>query len=120
MSLVLYPWHLLLVILAGWVNQQQQQIIEFQRTEIDVLKEKLGKKRILLNDDQRRRLLLPQGSMTAEPLINRHLNASTRSRDALNKTSTALRTSEPVPSRFISFWLGHNSLGSRPANPDSQ
>jgi putative transposase len=58
MSLVLYPWHLLLVILAGWVNQQQQQIIEFQRTEIDVLKEKLGKKRILLNDDQRRRLFV--------------------------------------------------------------
>ena len=44
------------MILAGWVNQQQQQIIDFQRMEIDVLKEKLGKKRILLNDDQRRRL----------------------------------------------------------------
>lgn len=47
---------LLLLILAGWVNRQQQQIIDFQRTEIDVLKEKLGKRRILLNDDQRRRL----------------------------------------------------------------
>ena len=23
MSLVLYPWHLLLVILAGWINQQR-------------------------------------------------------------------------------------------------
>ena len=45
MSLVFYPWHLLLVILAGWVNQQQQQIIEFQRTEIDVLKEKLGEEK---------------------------------------------------------------------------
>ena len=56
MSFILHPWQLLLVILAGWVNQQQQQIIDFQRTEIDVLKEKLGKKRILLNDDQRRRL----------------------------------------------------------------
>ena len=56
MSFVLHPWQLLLVVLAGWVNQQQQQIIEFQRTEIDVLKEKLGKKRIILNDDQRRRL----------------------------------------------------------------
>ena len=44
------------MILAGWVHQQQQQIIDFQRTEIDVLKEKLGKKRIILNDDQRRRL----------------------------------------------------------------
>jgi transposase InsO family protein len=56
MSFVLHPWQLLLMILAGWVNQQQQQIIDFQRTEIDVLKEKLGKKRILLTDDQRRRL----------------------------------------------------------------
>ena len=56
MSVILHPWQLLLVIIAGWVNQQQQQIIDFQRTEIDVLKEKLGKKRILLNDDQRRRL----------------------------------------------------------------
>ena len=56
MTFLLHPWQLLLVILAGWVNQQQQQIIDFQRTEIDVLKEKLGKKRILLNDDQRRRL----------------------------------------------------------------
>lgn len=56
MSFVLQPWQLLLMTLAGWVNQQQQQIIEFQRTEIQILKEKLGKKRILLNDDQRRRL----------------------------------------------------------------
>jgi len=56
MSFVLHPWQLLLVILAGWVNQQQQQIIDFQRTEIDVLKEKLGKKRLILNEDQRRRL----------------------------------------------------------------
>jgi transposase InsO family protein len=56
MSFILHPWQLLLVILAGWANQQQQQIIEFQRTEIEVLKEKLGKKRIILNDDQRRRM----------------------------------------------------------------
>ena len=56
MSFILHPWQLLLVVLAGWVNQQQQQVIEFQQTEIQILKEKLGKKRILLNDDQRRRL----------------------------------------------------------------
>jgi putative transposase len=56
MSFIFHPWQLLLVILAGWINQHQQQIIEFQRTEIDVFKEKLGKKRILLNDEQRRKL----------------------------------------------------------------
>ena len=56
MSFVFQPWQLLVMILAGWVNQQQQQIIDFQRTEIEVLEGKLGKKRILLNDDERRRL----------------------------------------------------------------
>src|SRR6266404_8123417 len=56
MHFVMQPWQLLFVILAGWVNRQQQQVIEYLRTENQILKEKLGKRRILLNDDQRRRL----------------------------------------------------------------
>ena len=52
----LHPWQLLLVIVAGWVNRQQQDAIAYLRTENRVLRERLGKKRILLNDDQRRRL----------------------------------------------------------------
>jgi hypothetical protein len=56
MNLLLQPWHLLLFGLAGWVNRQQQNAIEYLRTENQILREKLGKKRILLNDDQRKRL----------------------------------------------------------------
>ena len=56
MNFILHPWQLLLLILAGWVNRQQQEVIEYLRTENQVLKEKLGKRRILLNDNQRRRL----------------------------------------------------------------
>ena len=56
MNFVLQPWNLLLVTLAGWVNHHQQNVIEYLRTENQVLKEKLGKKRILLDDNQRRRL----------------------------------------------------------------
>ena len=44
------------MILAGLVNREQQSVIDYLRTENAVLKEKLGKKRILLNNDQRRRL----------------------------------------------------------------
>jgi hypothetical protein len=55
MSFNLQPWQLLLAILAGWVNEQQQQVIEYLRTENQVLREKLGKRRILLGDSQRRR-----------------------------------------------------------------
>ena len=56
MKSVLHPWQLLLLILAGWINHQEQEVIEYLRAENRVLREKLGKKRILLNDDQRRRL----------------------------------------------------------------
>jgi hypothetical protein len=56
LTFILQPWQLLLLIVAGWINRQQQQIIDYLRTENQVLKEKLGKRHILLSDDQRRRL----------------------------------------------------------------
>lgn len=56
MSFVLKPRQLWGVAFAGWINQQQQQVIQFLMTENRVLKETHGSKRILLNDDQRRRL----------------------------------------------------------------
>jgi len=56
MSFLLQPWQLLLVILASWVNHQQQRIIQFQDEQIRSLLERQGKKRLLLTDDQRRRL----------------------------------------------------------------
>ena len=55
MNFVLRPWQLLLLILAGWIDRDQQDAIEYLLTENQVLGEKLGKRRILLNDDQRRR-----------------------------------------------------------------
>ena len=56
MNFVLQPWQLFLLIIASWSNRQQQEVIEYLRTENSILKEKFGKKRILLTDDQRRRL----------------------------------------------------------------
>ena len=56
MNFVLQPWQLLLVIVASWINQQQQQVIDYLLSENQVLTETHGKKRILLSDDQRRRL----------------------------------------------------------------
>ena len=56
MSFVLQPWQLLLVALAGWINRHQQQVIDFQDAQIQVLMNRQGRKRLLLNDDERRRL----------------------------------------------------------------
>ncbi|MEO2047268.1 MAG: hypothetical protein ABGX16_11930 [Pirellulales bacterium] len=53
---ILQPWQLYIVILSGWINCQQQEVINYLSAENQVLKEKLGKKRVLLSDDRRRRL----------------------------------------------------------------
>ena len=56
------PITMLLAMLAGWINQQQQEVIEYLKAENGILKEELlkatGKKRIILNDRQRRRLAI--------------------------------------------------------------
>ncbi len=54
----LHPWQLLLLILAGWINCSQQAAIEYLLTENRILRAKLGKKRILLDNNQCRRLAL--------------------------------------------------------------
>ncbi|MCH7989322.1 MAG: hypothetical protein IID46_09265 [Planctomycetes bacterium] len=54
MNAILQPWQLLFAILSGWFHRRQQQIIEFQNSEIISLMQSQGKKRILLTDDQRR------------------------------------------------------------------
>jgi len=50
------PFRLLLISLAGWLNQQQQDVIDYLQEENRVLCEQLGGKRLRFNDDQRRRL----------------------------------------------------------------
>jgi putative transposase len=56
MKFVLQPWHLLACIVASYSNQEQQQVIDYLRTENTILREKLGRRRLRPNEDQRRRL----------------------------------------------------------------
>jgi putative transposase len=58
MKSILHPWQMLLLILAGWINQQQQSAIQYLIAENRILREKIGQKRILLTDNQRRRLAI--------------------------------------------------------------
>ena len=65
------PFRFLQIVLAGWVNRHQQDVIDYLREENRVLREQLGGKRLRLNDDQRRRLaasakkIEPTAAMTA-------------------------------------------------------
>ena len=50
------PWQILVMGIAGLITKQQQQVIEYLMMENKVLRENIGKKRIFLSDNQRRRL----------------------------------------------------------------
>ena len=90
MKTSLQPWQLLFLVLAGWLNRRQQDAIGCLRTENRILREKLGKKRILLDDDQRRRLAVkgkipgrkmleePAGIVTPETVLRWHRELVTR------------------------------------------
>src|SRR5580698_1102814 len=58
MKKVLDPFRFVLIAVAGWMNQAQQQMIEYLREENRVLREQLGSRRLRLSDDQRRRLAM--------------------------------------------------------------
>jgi putative transposase len=62
-------WQILVMGMAGLITTQQQQVIEYLMMENKVLKEKLGKKRILLNDNQRRRLAV-KGKILGRKLLS--------------------------------------------------
>ena len=50
------PLQFLIVALAGWINQQQREVIDYLQTENRVLREQLGPRRLRFTDDQRIRL----------------------------------------------------------------
>jgi hypothetical protein len=56
MARVLDPFRSGLIAVAGWMNQHKLQMIDYLREENRVLREQLGRRRVRLNDDQRRRL----------------------------------------------------------------
>ena len=56
MNKTLNPFQFVVIVLAGWMNQRQQYVIEYLREENRVLREQLGERRLRFNDDQRRRL----------------------------------------------------------------
>ena len=61
---------MLLMMVAGWINRQQQEAINYLLEENRILEEKYlvetGRKRIILNDRQRKRLAVLVRNGSAE------------------------------------------------------
>ena len=58
----------LLLVLAGWVNRQQQDVIDYLQEENRVLRAGLRGKRLRLSDDERRRLAVKAQALGREAL----------------------------------------------------
>jgi len=56
MRVAMNPFRLLLISVAGWLNQKQQEALDYLQEENRVLREQLGGRRLRFSDDQRRRL----------------------------------------------------------------
>ena len=65
MNFILQAWQLFLMVLASWVNREQQKIIEFYQAELKAVMDAQGKKRLLLTDDHRRLLAVKGESLVA-------------------------------------------------------
>src|SRR5712672_1933519 len=56
MDPLLRPFAFLLLLVSGWVNRQQQDVIDYLREENRVFRAAHGPRRLRFTDDQRRRL----------------------------------------------------------------
>ncbi len=68
MAFVLQPWHVLITILSLWLHEHLQRRIDFLNNQVEELMKLNGKKRILLNDDARRRLAVKGRSLGLKAL----------------------------------------------------
>jgi hypothetical protein len=57
------PTHLLLGIFAGWLNRHRQAIIEYLRSENEILKRQLNGRRPRLTDEERRLLAVKRKAL---------------------------------------------------------
>ena len=67
-SMMTYHAQFLLLVVAGWVNRQQQDVIDYLQEENRVLRAGLRGKRLKLSDDDRRRLAVKAQALGREAL----------------------------------------------------
>ncbi len=122
MSFILQPWQLLLLALAGWINREQQEVIEYLRTENRILRESHGKKRIRLNDNQRRRLAIKgkilgrkllgeiASIVTPDTILRWHRQRVAQKWDYSHRRTRAGRSSEPQASVDLILRLARETV----------
>jgi hypothetical protein len=47
------PWHFLIAAISGWMDREQQQVIDYLSEENRIVRGKLRRKRIILNEPEK-------------------------------------------------------------------
>jgi putative transposase len=107
------PFRFVLISIAGWMNQRQQDAIEYLREENRVLREQLGGRRLRLTDNQRRRLAAKAKGLgrralvelativTPETLLAWHRKLIARKYDGTANRVSSRRTQAEVESLVV-------------------
>ena len=101
-AIMTYHVQFLLLVLAGWVNRQQQDVIDYLREENRVLRAGLRGKRLRLSDDDRRSLAVKAQALGREVLAE---IASVATPRRVQKHKRTLRPARREVSEFI--YLNH-------------
>jgi hypothetical protein len=96
MAWLTHPLQFVLVALAGWINQQQRDVIYYLQEENRVLREQLGAKRLRFTDDQRRRLAAKARTL-GRRLLREFASVVTRTRCWRGTEFSSPRSTTAVP-----------------------
>ena len=83
---------------SGWVNPQQQQVIDYLQEENRILRGQLSGRRLRLTDDQRRRLAVKgrRGPRKPDPPLAHQTRArSSHPHDSADRARAGIQTHNP-------------------------
>lgn len=109
MSFCLQPFHVFSAILVEYIRKQQEMVIEYVQLENQVLREQIGGKRVLLNDDQRR-LLAVKGKSVGRNLLEKTATIA--------QAETILRWHRELIEPNRDFKANHNAIGRPPVDQE--
>ena len=107
MDSLAHPFAFFLLLFSGWINRQQQDVIEYLREENRVLRAVHGSQRIRLTDDQRRRLAVKgnalgrrrladvAGIVTPDTILRRYRLLIANKYDGSNKRRVGRPSTKP-------------------------
>jgi len=97
MSSAIQPFHLLVIAVAGWLNRQQQVVIDYLIEENRVLKEQVEGQRLRFTNGQRMRLAVKAKVLGRQALDELETRVTPDTLLAWHRNSS--RTSGPMPRR---------------------